>query len=169
MFQHLRMNLAYKKIIGKFTKVLGFGKPPPPCWEKIPNDIVFFFESVPYYVSSLIQRCTLQVKENRMRKLQILDKCRMQENCETQFPWELDQKIWGFPPRWERSRCDRIGSHWISTKNGEGAIAWFPRLSDRKSHATITETQQRNCKTKQTKHTEISIGIILEYGDSTNL
>ena len=104
-----------------------------------------------------------------MRKLQILDKCRMQENCETQFPWELDQKIWGFPPRWERSRCDRIGSHWISTKNGEGAIAWFPRLSDRKSHAIITETNQRNCKTKQTKHTEISIGIILEYGDSTNL
>ena len=41
------MNLAYKKILGKFTKVLGFGKTPPPCWEKFPNDIVFFFESVP--------------------------------------------------------------------------------------------------------------------------
>ena len=36
------MNLAYKKILGKFTKVLGFGKTPPPCWEKFPNDIVFF-------------------------------------------------------------------------------------------------------------------------------
>ena len=41
------MNLAYKKILGKFTKVLGFGKTPPPCGEKFPNDIVFFFESVP--------------------------------------------------------------------------------------------------------------------------
>ena len=41
------MNLAYKKILGKFTKVLGFGKTPPPCWEKFPNNIVFFFESVP--------------------------------------------------------------------------------------------------------------------------
>ena len=37
------MNLAYKKILGKFTKVLGFGKTPPPCWEKFPNNIVFFF------------------------------------------------------------------------------------------------------------------------------
>ena len=36
------MNLAYKKILGKFTKVLGFGKTPPPCWEKFPNNIVFF-------------------------------------------------------------------------------------------------------------------------------
>ena len=41
------MNLAYKKILGKFTKVLGFGKTPPPCWEKFPNNIVFFFESAP--------------------------------------------------------------------------------------------------------------------------
>ena len=41
------MNLAYKKILGKFTKVLGFGKSPPqPSWEKFPNNIVFF-ESVP--------------------------------------------------------------------------------------------------------------------------
>ena len=43
------MNLAYKKILGKFTKVLGFGKTPPPCWEKFPNNIVFFFESVPHF------------------------------------------------------------------------------------------------------------------------
>ena len=43
------MNLAYKKILGKFTKVLGFGKtPPPPCWENFPNNVVFFFEGVPY-------------------------------------------------------------------------------------------------------------------------
>ena len=37
------MNLAYKKILGKFTKVLGFGKTPPSCWENFPNNVVFFF------------------------------------------------------------------------------------------------------------------------------
>ena len=31
------MNLAYKKILGKFTKVFGFGKTPPPMLGKIPN------------------------------------------------------------------------------------------------------------------------------------
>ena len=46
------MNLAYKKILGKFTKVLGFGKTPPsPCWEKFPNDIVFFLRA---YLSCII-------------------------------------------------------------------------------------------------------------------
>ena len=44
---HLGPNLAYKKILGKFTKVLGFGKTPPPCWEKFPNNIVFLVEHVP--------------------------------------------------------------------------------------------------------------------------
>ena len=29
------MNLAYKKILGKFTKVLGFGKTPPPLFTLI--------------------------------------------------------------------------------------------------------------------------------------
>ena len=38
------MNLAYKNILGKFTKVLGFGKTPPPCWEKFPNNIIFLWE-----------------------------------------------------------------------------------------------------------------------------
>ena len=45
------MNLAYKKILGKFTKVLGFGKTPPPCWEKFPNNVVFFLRAY------LIQSC----------------------------------------------------------------------------------------------------------------
>ena len=41
------MNLAYKKILGKFTKVLGFGKTPHPMLGKIPKWYRFFFESVP--------------------------------------------------------------------------------------------------------------------------
>ena len=40
------MNLAYKKILGKFTKVLGFGKTPPHVG-KNSQIISFFFESVP--------------------------------------------------------------------------------------------------------------------------
>ena len=31
-----------KALFFKFTKVLGIGKTPPPCWEKFPNNIVFF-------------------------------------------------------------------------------------------------------------------------------
>ena len=46
------MNLAYKKILGKFTKVLGFGKTPPQCWEKFPNNIVFFFRAYLSFESS---------------------------------------------------------------------------------------------------------------------
>ena len=42
MFWHLRMILAYKKTLGKFTKVLGFEKTPPPLWEKFPKNPVFF-------------------------------------------------------------------------------------------------------------------------------
>ena len=55
------MNLAYKKILGKFTKVLGFGKTPPPCWEKFPNDIVFFLRA--YLIQSAfywLTRCKLR-------------------------------------------------------------------------------------------------------------
>ena len=37
------MNLAYKKILGKFTKVLGFGKTPPPHVGKNSQMISFFF------------------------------------------------------------------------------------------------------------------------------
>ena len=46
------MNLAYKKILGKFTKVLGFGKTPPPHVGKNSQIISFFFsENVPYFHS----------------------------------------------------------------------------------------------------------------------
>ena len=42
MFWHLRMILAYKKTLGKFTKVLGFEKTPPPPLGKIPKKSRFF-------------------------------------------------------------------------------------------------------------------------------
>ena len=43
---HFGPNLAYEKILGKFTKVLGFGKTPPHVG-KISQIMSFFFESVP--------------------------------------------------------------------------------------------------------------------------
>ena len=46
MFLHLRMNLAYKKTLGQFTKVLGIGRPPPPCWENSQSRICFLSASL---------------------------------------------------------------------------------------------------------------------------
>ena len=43
------MILAYKKTLGKFTKVLGFEKTPPPPLGKIPKNPVFL-GSVPRVV-----------------------------------------------------------------------------------------------------------------------
>ena len=45
------MNLAYKKILGKFTKVLGFGKTPPPHVGKNSQIISFFLERTWAYQS----------------------------------------------------------------------------------------------------------------------
>ena len=54
MFWHLRMILAYKKTLGKFTKVLGFEKTPlPPPLGKIPKKSRFFF-----WAASLTALCT---------------------------------------------------------------------------------------------------------------
>ena len=39
--------LTQMALFFKFTKVLGFGQAPPPMLGKIPNNIVFFYESVP--------------------------------------------------------------------------------------------------------------------------
>ena len=47
MFWHLRMILAYKKTLGKFTKVLGFEKTLPPPLGKIPKKSRFFFGQRP--------------------------------------------------------------------------------------------------------------------------
>ena len=59
---HFGPNLAYKKILGKFTKVLGFGKTPPPCWEKFPNNIVFFVwqRTLVGYLAQDLQQCHWQ-------------------------------------------------------------------------------------------------------------
>ena len=37
------MILAYHKYLGKFSKVLVIGKTPPPLWEKLPKNPVFFW------------------------------------------------------------------------------------------------------------------------------
>ena len=47
MFWHLRMILASKKTLGKFTKLLGFEKTLPPHLGKIPKKSRFFLDSVP--------------------------------------------------------------------------------------------------------------------------
>ena len=46
MFWHLRMILAYKKTLGKFTKVLGIEETPPP-FGKNSQKIPFFLGGVP--------------------------------------------------------------------------------------------------------------------------
>jgi len=43
------MILAYKKTLGKFTKVLGFEKTPP-LWEKFPKNPVFIFGERPQVI-----------------------------------------------------------------------------------------------------------------------
>ena len=43
------MNLAYKKILGQFKKFWELGRPRSAYWEKLPNNPIFFFESVPYH------------------------------------------------------------------------------------------------------------------------
>ena len=56
------MNLAYKKILGKFTKVLGFGKTPPHVG-KNSQIILFFSENLPnkdHQVGQLTNLCNVQ-------------------------------------------------------------------------------------------------------------
>ena len=48
MFWHLRMILTYKKTLGKFTKVLGFEKTPPPLGKNSQKIPFFWGGSVPY-------------------------------------------------------------------------------------------------------------------------
>ena len=37
--------LTQKGTVFQIYKILGFGKTPPPCWEKFPNNIVFFMRA----------------------------------------------------------------------------------------------------------------------------
>ena len=41
------MILACQKFLGQITKVLRLRRPPPPCWEKFPNNPVIFFWVLP--------------------------------------------------------------------------------------------------------------------------
>ena len=43
MFKHLRMVLACQNYLVKSQKFWDWGDPPTPCWEKLPNNPVFFF------------------------------------------------------------------------------------------------------------------------------
>ena len=52
------MNLAYKKTLGQFTKVLGIGKTPP-IWEKFPNNPVIFFWERTYTKNNACKSCGL--------------------------------------------------------------------------------------------------------------
>ena len=62
------MNLAYKKILGKFTKVLGFGKTPPHVGKNSQIISFFFFESVPNlsFSSFLIKTKSGKKKSNSL-------------------------------------------------------------------------------------------------------
>ena len=51
------MNLAYKKILGKFTKVLGFGKTPPHVGKN--SQIISFFFLRAYLIQIIRQRAGL--------------------------------------------------------------------------------------------------------------
>ena len=57
------MNLAYKKILGKFTKVLGFGKTPPPMLGKIPERYRFFLRA--YLMQA--QKCKYKYKKTKTK------------------------------------------------------------------------------------------------------
>ena len=48
------MNLAYKKILGKFTKVLGFGKTPPHVGKNSQIISFFFSENVPKWELNIV-------------------------------------------------------------------------------------------------------------------
>ena len=41
------MIFGCQKLLGQITKVLGMRRPPPLCWEKFPNNSVFFFWCLP--------------------------------------------------------------------------------------------------------------------------
>ena len=75
------MNLAYKKILGKFTKVLGFGKTPPPHVGKSSQMISFFFLRA--YLN-----CDKDTKmENKLFDILIYNICIYVE-CSADVKWE---------------------------------------------------------------------------------
>ena len=45
-----------KGTVFQIYKSFGIWEDPPPCWEKFPNNVVFFYESVPYALPS--NRCS---------------------------------------------------------------------------------------------------------------
>ena len=62
------MNLAYKKILGKFTKVLGFGKTPPHVGKNSQIISFFFSENVPYVLGLIVSLPPLPLKTRNLSK-----------------------------------------------------------------------------------------------------
>ena len=60
---HFGPNLAYKKILGKFTKVLGFGKTPPHVGKNSQIIPYFFFEWVPYFFMRSLNKPNKTIKD----------------------------------------------------------------------------------------------------------
>ena len=59
---HFGPNLAYKKILGKFTKVLGFGKTPPQVGKNFQIISFFLFDSVPKTCQLKLANVTLRFR-----------------------------------------------------------------------------------------------------------
>ena len=58
------MNLAYKKILGKFTKVLGFGKTPPHVGKN--SQIISFFFLTAYLRDVSFNNITISYRLDRL-------------------------------------------------------------------------------------------------------
>ena len=85
------MNLAYKKILGKFTKVLGFGKTPPPHVGKISQIMSFFFWERTLLL--LLWKC-LAVYLTAVCSSTELPVCiSLPQNCPFQFVWKLSMHV----------------------------------------------------------------------------
>ena len=108
MFYHLRMNLAFKKMLGQFTKVLGFGKtPPPPCWEKFPNNDIFLRASLIRFFPIFNLMKNFKGSSGNVNKPTLPDgPCNCESFHKTQniecnaFPSELWISAWSRLQRW---------------------------------------------------------------------
>ena len=83
------MNLAYKKILGKFTKVLGFGKTPPPHVGKNSQIISFFLErtllKMQLWMGHNCRICSLHGHVFFWGRLTQTDSCKVDSEARSEF------------------------------------------------------------------------------------